>query len=256
MTDAVAGQERRGSVAMIVAAGGAGTRLGADVPKALCRLAGVPLVVHAVRAASAAGCVDRVVVAAPPGAEQVFAETLGQQAPDQQPLEHETLERTRTRTTTAPVTVTPGGEERQESVAAALATLAADTGVVLVHDAARALAPPHLVADVVAAVRAGDDAVVPVLPVVDTVVEVDGDGWLAHTPDRSRLRAVQTPQGFRRSVLAGAHAAAVGDAAPATDDAGLVARSGVPVRTLPGDRRALKITTLEDLAFARTLAPG
>lgn len=249
-------EERDGRVAVVVAAGGAGTRLGAQVPKALCPLGGVPLVVHAVRAVHAAGCVDRVVVAAPSGAEDAMAQALSASGDLPDPGDHPAPGGL-PGPGAAAVTVTAGGGDRQASVAAALATLGAETGVVLVHDAARALAPPHLVADVVAAVRGGADAVIPAVPVVDTVVDVGGDEYASYSVDRARLRAVQTPQGFRRSVLAAAHETYAGGAgaegAPATDDAGLVARCGVPVRTVPGSPEALKITTPWDLTVAEAL---
>jgi 2-C-methyl-D-erythritol 4-phosphate cytidylyltransferase len=124
-----------------------------------------------------------------------------------------------------------------------------------VHDAARALVPPRLVERVAAAVRGGHDAVIPVLPVVDTIKRVADDGRVLGTLDRSSLRAVQTPQGFRRAVLEAAHAAAVGDH---TDDAGLAEKLGVPVQSVEGDEAALKITRPMDLEVAALLlrAPG
>jgi 2-C-methyl-D-erythritol 4-phosphate cytidylyltransferase len=121
----------------------------------------------------------------------------------------------------APVTVVAGGADRQDSVAAALAAVPDDVEIVLVHDAARALTPAQLMEAVAAAVRAGRPAVIPVLPVVDTVKEIEPDGLVLGTVDRSALRIVQTPQGFQRAVLAAAHTGA-GD--PHTDDAGLVRR--------------------------------
>lgn len=146
----------------------------------------------------------------------------------------------------------PGGGQRQESVAAGLAALPTDgPDIVLVHDAARALAPSQLLEQVAGAVRQGHDAVIPVLPVTDTVVQVDDAGTVTAQPDRGALRAVQTPQGFRREVLLTAHRAGVGVAA--TDDAGLVARLGVPVHTVPGSPYAMKVTTPHDLAIAETL---
>jgi 2-C-methyl-D-erythritol 4-phosphate cytidylyltransferase len=93
--------------------------------------------------------------------------------------------------------------------------------------------------------------VIPVLPVSDTVKSVEG-GLVRATVDRSTLRAVQTPQGFRRDLLAKAHAAA-DPAAPATDDAGLVEALGLPVRTVPGHAEAFKITTPFDLVLAEAV---
>jgi len=144
------------------------------------------------------------------------------------------------------VDVVPGGTERTASVAAGLAALRPDDEVVLVHDAARALAPPTLFDDVIAAVRSGAEAVVPGLPVADTIKSVDESGVVEGTPDRDRLRAVQTPQGFSRSLLERAHASG----ASASDDAGLAERIGAQVRLVPGDARAMKVTTPHDLAVA------
>ncbi|WP_405429195.1 2-C-methyl-D-erythritol 4-phosphate cytidylyltransferase [Micromonospora sp. NBC_00617] len=219
----------RGDVAVLVPAAGAGVRLGPGRPKALRLLAGEPLLVHAVRRLAAAASVHTIVVAAP-AAEVVGVREL--LAP------------------VAPVIVVPGGAERQASVAAALAAVPAGPTIILVHDAARALTPPELVESVAAAVRGGRAAVIPVLPVVDTIKEVGADEVVLGTVDRAALRAVQTPQGFRRSVLTAAHAAA-GD--PLTDDAGLVEKQGIAVSCVPGSEYALKITRPFDLALAEHL---
>jgi 2-C-methyl-D-erythritol 4-phosphate cytidylyltransferase len=219
----------RGDVAVLVPAAGAGVRLGPGAPKALRPLAGEPLLVHAVRRIAAAPSVHTIVVAAPAGDVDLVRRLL---AP------------------VAPVTVVPGGAERQASVAAALAAVPTGPQIVLVHDAARALTPPDLVESVAEAVRSGHDAVIPVLPVVDTIKEVDAGERVVGTVDRAALRAVQTPQGFRRSVLTAAHAAA-GDAL--TDDAGLAEQRGVPVVCVPGSELAMKITRPFDLALAEHL---
>jgi 2-C-methyl-D-erythritol 4-phosphate cytidylyltransferase len=219
----------RGDVAVLVPAAGSGVRLGPGVPKALRLLAGEPLLAHAVRRVAAAPSVRSIVVAAPADAVEAVRRLL---AP------------------VASVTVVPGGTERQDSVAAALAAVPKDVEIVLVHDAARALAPAELVEAVAAAVRDGRLAVIPVLPVVDTIKKTGPDGLVLGTVDRSALRRVQTPQGFHRSVLAAAHAAA---ADPLTDDAGLVEKAGVPVCCVPGSELALKITRPLDLVIAEAL---
>lgn len=146
------------------------------------------------------------------------------------------------------VTVVAGGAERSDSVRAGLAACP-EAGLVLVHDAARCLTPPALFATVVGALRAGATAVVPGLPVADTLKRVDASSHVVDTPDRAALRAVQTPQGFDARVLRRAHATG-GDA---TDDAGLVEQLGLPVVVVPGDPLALKITTPFDLTLARHL---
>jgi 2-C-methyl-D-erythritol 4-phosphate cytidylyltransferase/2-C-methyl-D-erythritol 2,4-cyclodiphosphate synthase len=117
---------------------------------------------------------------------------------------------------------------------------------VLVHDAARSLAPTALAKSVVDQLVKGEQAVVPVLDLVDTIKEVDASGYVRNTPDRSSLRAVQTPQGFTKSVLERAHQASD----DATDDAALVEALGVKVKTIAGDERALKITSKSDLSRA------
>ncbi|HKT06008.1 MAG TPA: 2-C-methyl-D-erythritol 4-phosphate cytidylyltransferase [Rugosimonospora sp.] len=225
----IAQHNLRGDVAVLVPAAGSGVRLGPGEPKALRDLAGQPLLVHAVHRVAAAPSVGLIVVAAPADRVAAVAELL---AP------------------VAPVTVVPGAPSRQGSVAAALAAVPARFGIVLVHDAARALAPASLVDRVAGAVRAGHDAVIPVLPVVDTIKRVHEDGEVAGTVDRATLRAVQTPQGFRRAVLVEAHAAAVDEH---TDDAGLVEKIGGRVYCVAGDELALKITRPVDLLFAEAL---
>lgn len=206
-------------------AAGSGVRLGPGDPKALRLLAGRSLLFHAVARLRAAPSVSSVVVAVPAGCEQQIAQEL------------------------SVVTVT-GGATRQESVRAALDVLPADVDVVLVHDAARPLAPVTLIEAIAAAVLDGAPAVVPGVPVDDTVKRVGADGIVHETPPRETLRAIQTPQGFRRSVLERAHAQ---QHASITDDAGLVELLGEPVLVIPGAAEAFKITRPDDLARAEAL---
>ena len=215
------------TVGVVIVAGGLGTRLGADRPKALVPVAGEPLVTHAVRRAAAAAGVRQVVVVVPASHRVEFEAVLG-----------------------GDVTVVEGGAERTDSVAAGLRALPPEVDVVLVHDAARALAPTSLFDDVAAAVESGYDAVVPGLAVTDTIKQVDASGHVVATPDRSSLRAVQTPQGFGRAALERAHAAGE----QATDDAALVERQGGNVVVIDGDPLALKVTHPADLEAAERLA--
>ena len=219
-----------GAVGVLVPAAGRGERLGPGEPKALRGLAGEPLLVHAVRGLRAAPSVGPIVVAAPPAAVLSVEAMLW-------PFD---------------VLVVAGGAQRQDSVLAALQVLPEDTELVLVHDAARALTPVAVVEAVVAALRSGADAVVPVLPVADTVKRVRGD-VVVDTVDRAQLRAVQTPQGFRREVLAAAHAAVDPATGAATDDAGLVERLGRTVLTVPGSEEAFKVTRPLDLVLAEAV---
>ena len=221
--------------AALVVAAGRGERLGPGAPKAFRTIGGVPMLVHAVRALAAARCVVHVVVAAPPDAvERTRALLAGQHAG-------------------AELDVVAGGEDRPASVRLALGVVPPGLDVVLVHDAARPLAPSALADAVAVAVTSRAAAVVPVLPVVDTVKEIDGDRVVA-TLDRRALRAVQTPQGFRREVLERAHREHLtGGAVEVTDDAGLVERLGVAVHVVPGHEEAFKVTRPVDLLLAEAV---
>ncbi|MCW2678168.1 MAG: 2-C-methyl-D-erythritol 4-phosphate cytidylyltransferase [Modestobacter sp.] len=207
------------------------------MPKALVPLGGRPLVCWAVEALRAGG-VAEVVVAVPAPQRAAFIDVLP-----------------------ADVHVVVGGDTRTASVRAALAAARehagdAGPGAVLVHDAARPLTPPDVVARVLAALADGALAVVPVLPVVDTTVVVDDDGVVTADVPRASLRRVQTPQGFDRDTLVAAYGRAHGTAAEFTDDASVVRAAGVPVHTVAGDERAAKITVAHDLRVAeREVSP-
>jgi 2-C-methyl-D-erythritol 4-phosphate cytidylyltransferase len=215
------------TVAAILVAAGSGQRLGADVPKAFVQVGDRTLLEHAVRRFTGHRGVDTVVVVAPAAHVTRAAELTA-------------------------VPVVAGGAERQDSVAAGLAALPYDAEFVLVHDVARPFVPDAVIDAVIAALRGGAVAVVPVVPIHDTVRRLDDDGALDGIVDRARLAAVQTPQGFRREVIAVAHEGAAG--VVATDDAALVEASGHRVVAVAGDDRAFKITTPLDLAYARTMA--
>ena len=215
-------------VVVILVAAGNGVRLRAGTPKAFAPLCGEPLLAHALRGVLGCAEVGHLVIVAPPSHLQQARNLAGQDPR---------------------VDVVAGGSDRSASVAAGLAALHHDDGIVLVHDAARCLAPADLFARVIHAVRAGHPAVVPGLAVTDTVKVVDAEGRVLATPDRSSLRGIQTPQGFLREVLEHAHASG----GYATDDAGLVERIGGHVRVVDGDPRALKVTSALDLAVATAL---
>ncbi|MFC0465299.1 2-C-methyl-D-erythritol 4-phosphate cytidylyltransferase [Kineococcus gynurae] len=217
---------------LVVPAAGRGDRLAAGRPKAFVLLAGEPLLVHAVRGALSSGVVDVVVVVVPAGMRDTVLELLA-------PLDCPDLR------------VVVGGGERQDSVRAGVHALPSDVDGVLVHDAARSLAPPRVFVDVVAALEAGAVAVVPTLAVSDTIKRVV-DGVVVETVDRRELAVVQTPQGFRHDALHAAHEAARG-AAPATDDAGILEALGHEVRVVPGAPEAIKITLPQDLLLAEVL---
>ena len=209
--------------AAIIAGAGMGHRLGADIPKALIQIDGITLIERAFTALSTV--VDEIIITAPAGYEAEFQKIVGESA-----------------------TVITGGVLRSDSVNLALNSLSPSINYVLVHDAARALASADLASRVLGELRGGESAVVPVIQVVDTIKEIDRDGYVRNTPDRSALKAVQTPQGFALDVLKRAHAASE----DATDDAALVEALGIKVKTITGEARAMKVTNPEDIAIAIT----
>lgn len=253
----------------VLTAAGSGTRLGCDGPKALVELAGTTLLERSARGLAQAG-VAGIVVTAPADQVDAFATYF--------PDGRITLTSGQGESCSVPVLVVAGSSaSRQASVALgldALETLAETHGMcldastpVLVHDAARALTPPDAIRRVIAAVTSGYNAVIPVLPVTDTLKQVGDSTASAHlgiglrpvvaTPDRSTLVSVQTPQGFAWSTLREAHESARTRAAnertAATDDAGLVEDTGGQVMTVPGDLLSMKVTTRLDLALATLL---
>jgi len=216
------------SVAVIVVAAGSGVRLNAGMPKAFASLCGESLLAHALRGVFGCPEVEHVIIVAPPSGVDQCRDLAGQ--------DHR-------------VDIVAGGMDRSASVQAGLAALRSLDSIVLVHDVARCLAPPELFARVISVVRGGQPAVVPGLPVTDTVKMVDAQGRVLQTPDRESLRAIQTPQGFavrcsnapmpaarRPPMMQGSWSATVGTCAWSE-----------------GDHRALKITSPLDLAVATAL---
>ena len=219
--------------AVIVVAAGSGTRLGAGAPKAFVEVAGRTVLRHALEGVVAAQPYQ-VIVVVPAGLEQDARVALRAAGADPDAT-----------------TVVTGGATRQQSVAEGLSALRDDVEVVLVHDAARALTPAVQIIAVASAVTP-DAGVIPALPVVDTLKQVDGD-LITGPVDRSLLAAAQTPQGFPRRALQDAYAHAAASGEEHTDDAALFAAAGGEVRRIPGSERAFKITTPADLERARLL---
>ncbi|MGW0776516.1 2-C-methyl-D-erythritol 4-phosphate cytidylyltransferase [Streptomyces sp. NPDC002835] len=230
---------RHHRTAAVIPAAGRGVRLGPGAPKALRALNGTPMLVHAVRAMAASRAVSLVVVVAPPDGVPEVKLLLDA---------HALPERT-------DYLVVPGGDSRQESVRLGLDALPDDITAVLVHDAARPLVPEETVDAVVAAVHGGAPAVVPALPLADTVKQVEPAAKgepepVVATPDRAVLRAVQTPQGFDRDTLVRAHGTVTDNV---TDDASMVEQLGLPVVVVPGHEEAFKVTRPLDLVLAEAV---
>jgi 2-C-methyl-D-erythritol 4-phosphate cytidylyltransferase/2-C-methyl-D-erythritol 2,4-cyclodiphosphate synthase len=209
------------NVALLIPAAGSGERFGASIPKALVQLNGRTLIEHAIL--NLGPIATQIIVAAPAGYEDEFRKILGDA-----------------------VTVVTGGSTRTKSVKIALESIAQDIEFILVHDAARPLASGELGQSIIEALANGEVAVIPALSVADTIKEVDAANYVVSTPNRERLRAVQTPQGFARETLIKAHMQNI----EATDDGALVEAMRGKVKLIEGESRALKITNPEDLAAA------
>lgn len=232
-------------VGVIIVAAGRGARLGGQA-KQFREVVGVPMLQRAMKPFTTHAEVLHTVVALP------AAEAMGP------PYWLAQL-------VNASLTVVAGGEERNDSVAYALARLPAKCATVLVHDAARPLVDRAVIDAVIAAARGGE-AAVPALPLGDTVKEAETPPdpppepplpvRVARTVSRERLYRAQTPQGFPRGLLEEAHARARQEGIPATDDAVLVERLGRPVRLVPGSALNFKITTEEDLRMAELIIRG
>ncbi|HEY8656065.1 MAG TPA: 2-C-methyl-D-erythritol 4-phosphate cytidylyltransferase [Candidatus Limnocylindria bacterium] len=210
---------------LAILAAGSSTRAGAD--KVSADLGGRPVLAWSIAAAIASGAFAEILVVAPVGREPAVRALVAEYA----------------------VRVIPGGASRTASSWAALAALVTHD-VIAIHDAARPFTAPSLFARLVAE-AAEHGSAVPGLAVADTVRRADAGGRSLEEVDRSGLTLVQTPQVFRRPVLERARAAA-GDRT-FTDDAAAVIASGQEARLVQGDRRNLKLTTMEDLGYAREL---
>ena len=215
---------------VVVCAAGAGKRLAGTRPKAFAALAGRPLLAESLQRLDDCDLIAGLVVAAPPGWEEatiLLAEELGCDKVS---------------------AVVRGGRERGESVSLALTEIPAEVEHVLVHDAARPLVSAEVVERVLAPLEQGWDAVVPALPVSDTIKRVEGER-VVETLERSSLVAVQTPQAFRAQALRAAYAAEHNEA---TDCSTLVEGQGGRVCWVEGERRLHKVTTTEDLALVES----
>jgi 2-C-methyl-D-erythritol 4-phosphate cytidylyltransferase / 2-C-methyl-D-erythritol 2,4-cyclodiphosphate synthase len=214
----------------IVVAGGDGSRLGADRPKAFVKLGGRTLLAHSIDLLEDHPAVDRMVLVVPAEWEEPATLLADELAAGKV------------------AAAVPGGETRALSVAAGLDAVAAGAETILVHDAARPFASAELIDRLLEALATHPGAV-PALPVTDTVKRVS-DGRVAETLDRSELRAVQTPQAFRAEALRRAYAVPAAALRDATDCASLVEAAGLEVAVVPGEAGNVKITSSDDLARA------
>lgn len=219
-------------VVAIVVAGGSGKRMGGEIPKQFLLLGGRSILDRSVFAVAACPAVHGIVLALPAGSSPGLKETYRRAA--------------------KVIAVAEGGEERVDTVRNALEAVPPETGIILVHDAVRPFVSGELVSRCVALARE-HGAVVPVLPIRDTVKTWDAGGRGLATADRAKLMRAQTPQGFRAGILREAYRKAAEDRFAGTDDASLVERAGHPVIPFPGSEENLKITVPEEYRMAAGL---
>jgi 2-C-methyl-D-erythritol 4-phosphate cytidylyltransferase len=216
-------------LAVILAGGGEGLRMGALGPKLLIPVGGRPALTRVLDSFLEVESVGEVVAVVPAALRAEAEATL----------------RGRPNPRGALLSVVPGGATRRDSVRIGIEALAGSPAYVAVHDVARVLITPALIERVLRAARASG-AAIPACPVRDSLKET-ASGRVVRSVDRDRLEAAQTPQIFARDILARAHAAAAENDAAVTDDAMLVERMGCEIAVVPGEPSNLKLTEPSDL---------
>ena len=219
---------------LLIACAGSGRRMGAERNKLLLTVAGRPVLAWTLEAALASPEIRWIGIVGQPVDQADIEALVAAASPDR------------------PVVWIQGGDTRQESVSNGLAALPEGAEAVLIHDGARCLVEPGLIARCAEAVAAGK-AVIAAAPVTDTIKRVDDDGVIQDTPDRSELWGAQTPQGFPVEQLRQAHARATAEGWSVTDDASLFERLGWPVQVIASSPANIKITTPFDLIVAEAV---
>lgn len=225
------------NTAAVIVAAGEGRRMGGAIRKQYMKLEGIPVLVRSVKLFLGNRNISSLVIVIPPGDSDTVIELLKPYcSPEGVVLVH-------------------GGASRQQSVLLGLLALSSETDMVCIHDAVRPLASAALLDDLLAAAGI-HGAAIPVIPLSDTIKQVDENGFVQLTPSRDQLRMVQTPQVFRKNLVMQAYASADKSGLEFTDDAALLERCGYPVITVPGEESNLKVTTPGDLKLASLLLKG
>jgi len=224
--------------AAIIPSGGMGRRMGGHIPKQYLLLAGLPVLVHTLRPFQASPAIDEIILAVPGEDVEKVKENI---------VERYGVSKVKR--------VVAGGKERQDSISNALAWIADETEIIVIHDGVRPLVTTDLIEIVVG--RAGEVGAVAVgIDIRDTVKRVDKAGKIEETVPRDGLWRTQTPQAFKREIIVAAYRAAYEAGFYGTDDASLVEKAGIPVWLIPGDRENLKVTTKEDMMLCEMILRG
>lgn len=233
---------------LLIAAAGSGRRMGAGINKLLLPVAGRPVLGWTLEAVLRCPRIEWVGIMGQPQDQEAVTSIVEATRKGLAPTGGEPHG--------PPVEWIVGGETRQESVSRGLAALPAEAPLVLIHDGARCLVEPSLLercaVTLVTAAAAGA-GIIAATPVTDTIKQVDDQGRIVATPDRSHLWAAQTPQGFAVPQLRQAHARADAEGWSVTDDAALYERLGLPVRVLEAPASNIKVTTRFDLTVAEAV---
>ena len=220
---------------VIIPSAGTGVRFGNNTPKQYLDLCGKPLIIHTLEKFQFCHQISSIIIAADP----VWHGFIREKAEE---YEIKKLDE-----------IVEGGERRQDSVQNALKTnLALESDIILIHDAVRPLVSLELINKVVIA-TAARRAIIPVLPVKETIKEIARDGLVFKTHDRSVFRVVQTPQGFQRDLLIESYIKAAELDFISTDDASVVEFAGHDVQVIDGEEQNIKITTQFDMNLAEAL---
>jgi len=222
-------------VEAIIVAAGKGKRFGKAQPKQFCPLKGKPIVCWTIAPFERCQLIDKIILIVPRGMrEYVRGKILFS-------LEYKKIK-----------TIAEGGKERTDSVFEGLKNVDEKTDIVLIHDGVRPLISTHLIEKVIKETEKYG-AVSPAIPVKETLKEVNEDELVVRTLERSKIRLIQTPQGFKKDLIFQVYKKAMDSGWRASDDAGIVERFGYKVKVVAGEEMNIKITTSLDLKFAEML---
>jgi len=219
-------------VEVIIAAGGTGRRFGEGQPKQFYLLKGKPILSWTIGRFEECVLVDRIILAVPRGMEKYTRQHV------LSPFGYKKVK-----------TVVEGGKERRDSVLQGLRVLERDTDTVLVHDGVRPIISEELIRKVIQATQRWE-AVVPGLPLRETIKQVGRDNLVSGTLDRKSIYLIQTPQGFKKDLICRAYAQVKKRGWVASDDASLVEKLGAKVKMIPGEETNIKITSPQDLVLS------
>jgi 2-C-methyl-D-erythritol 4-phosphate cytidylyltransferase len=228
-------KRKKQKIKAVILASGSGSRINREIPKQFLELSGYPLIIHTLKPFEQSSNIDELIIVT----RSDYIE--------------KTWEFVNRYRLTKVKKIIQGGKTRQESSKNGIDTCGDDTKFVLIHDAVRPFVTSNLLNKLIKALNKYE-AVVPVIPTTDTIIETDRKGFINNIPDRSKLWRVQTPQAFEYQLIKEAHNRALKDGINnSTDDSSLLLRIGHSVYTIKGDEKNIKITYPTDFDIAGKL---